>query len=75
MKLDSFQRAATFLRAQGIEPGLDMLRLEPGEWRKLMALVKEYEKAVESHRQPEMSEAELEEEKRLEADANLFHSC
>ncbi len=75
MKLESFQRVASFLRAQGIEPGLDMLRLEPNEWRKLLNLAKEWEKTVESHKQPEMSEAELEEEKRLEAEKNLFHSC
>ena len=71
----SFRGAAQFLQAQGIEPTLDMLRLEPGEWNCLMNLVAEYEAIVAAHKQPELSEAELEEETRLEADENLFHSC
>lgn len=75
MKLENFQRVASFLRAQGIEPGLDMLRLEPNEWRKLLNLAKEWENSVSDHRQPEMSEQELAEEKRLEDEKNLFHSC
>jgi hypothetical protein len=75
MKLTSFQRAVSFLRAHGIEPKLDMLSLEPREWDKLLSLVREYEKTVEQHRQPELSEAELEEEKRIDDDENLYHSC
>lgn len=75
MNYNEFQKAVSFLKAQGIEPTLDMLRLESGEWNRLMKLVAEYEKEVQAHKQPEMSEAELEEEKRIEADENLFHSC
>jgi hypothetical protein len=74
MRLESFQKVVSFLRSQGIEPGLDMLRLEAKEWNKLLKLANEYEKTVEQHTQPELSEAELEEEKRIEAEANLFHS-
>ena len=75
LNYDQFQRAVLFLKAQGIEPTLDMLSLEPGEWNCLMNLVAEYEAIVAAHKQPELSEAELEEEARLEADENLFHSC
>jgi hypothetical protein len=74
MRLESFQKVVSFLRSQGIEPGLDMLRLEAKEWNKLLKLANEYEKTVEQHTQPELSEAELEEEKRIEAEANLYHS-
>jgi len=75
LNYDQFQRCAQFLRAQGIEPTLDMLRLEPNELRTLLSLADEYEKVLAAHKQPELSEAELEEEARQEADENLFHSC
>ena len=75
LNYDQFQRAVLFLKAQGIEPTLDMLRLEPFELRTLLSLADEYEKVLAAHKQPELSEAELEEEKRLEAVENLFHSC
>ena len=75
MKLDEFQRAVSFLRAQGIEPGLDMLRLEPDEWDSLLVIVTEWEAAVSTHAQPELTKEEQELEDKAEREANLYHSC
>lgn len=75
MKLENFQRVASFLRAQGIEPGLDMLRLEPQEWRKLLDLAKQWEESVRLHRQPELTKEEAELERKEEAEKDLYWSC
>lgn len=75
LNLHNFQRAASFLRAQGIEPNLDMLRLEPGEWRSLLDLAAEWEKQVKAHQQPTLTDEEIEEEKKREYEANLYHSA
>jgi len=74
MKLESFQRAVSFLRAHGIEPGLDMLSLEPKAWNSLLALVREWERANKMHRQPELTTEELELEKKAEDEELLYWS-
>lgn len=75
MKLENFQRVASFLRAQGIEPGLDMLRLEPSEWRKLLNLAKEWEASVKVHRQPELTKEEAELERKQDDEITMYWSC
>ena len=76
MKLENFQRVASFLRAQGIEPKLDMLSLEPKEWRKLLDLAKQWEASVNKmHRQPELTPEEIEDENKREAALDLYWSA
>ena len=74
MKLESFQKVASFLRAQGIEPKLDMLSLEPKEWRKLLDLANQWEKQNKLHRQPELTPEEIELEKKQDAEELLYWS-
>ena len=74
MTLTSFQKVASFLRSQGIEPTLDMLSLETKEWRKLLKLANEWEAQTKLHTQPEPTKEELEMERIQENDKNLYHS-
>lgn len=75
MKLEVFQRVSAFLRSQGIEPGLDVLRLEPAEWKKLVSLSREWEKSVKLHVQPELTPEEIEDERKREAEIDLYWSA
>jgi hypothetical protein len=75
MTLDEFQRVVNFLRGQGIEPTLDMLRLEAQEWNLLLDLTIQWEKTKEKIYQPTFTEEELEEEKEKERLEILYHSA
>lgn len=75
MKLASFQKVASFLRSQGIEPKLDMLSLETKEWNKLLKLANEWEAQAKMHTQPELTEEEMEADKIADDKETLFYSA
>ena len=75
MKLEEFQRMCAFLCSQGIEPDLDMLRLEAPELERLLDLTEQWEELQkELITQPTLTDVEIEEEKENERIALLYHS-